>query len=408
MAKALGRIGHAFTVRASRDKTQAALLATLDEDVGGVLLLDKGSLHAAPLAARAKEVGRPLVVIDHHSVGDPVDEHDGFAMVNPRLSGLDGSHDACSSTTAVAVALALAGPDCIDLAPSALVGAIGDWQHVDGWQGWNLEILQGAKAAGHIVPRPAPRLGGGPLAPALARFSDPPFDQQGDVAAAAAWLAGLGLDPDAPIDLVEGDDLTRLTSALVAQLVARGEPTERIEALMGELPVHQKLGVTLRAAFGIVDACAREERSGLGLAFLMGDRSAASSARGVFDAYRQALRQGLEELRAKGTTRLRAIQWAWTRRHAYTGMVAGLGMMHALPQPDLPAVVMAKRPDGLVQASARGLAPMVDAGLDLGAAMATAAAAAGGEGGGHPVAAGAVVPEAAVETFLAALDEALA
>lgn len=412
MAKALHRAGYGYTVRASRDKSLEGLLSVLDQAADGYVYLDKASAHAAAIAERGAqgEPGRPILIIDHHNL--PRKEfgtHSGpVVMVNPRAEGLDGSQDACASTTALAVALALGGERNLDLGPSSLVGAIGDWQHVRGWQGWNAEIVERCLAVGHLVEKPAPRLGGGPLASAVARYKHVPVEGlTGDIAGAAAFLEALKINPEDSIDSLDDDGLTRLMSALAARQLAAGASTEDVLRLVGALQMHAQLQLSLRAIFGIVDACGREGRSGLGLAFLMGDREAARGARSVYSDYRRAIRAGLLRLQEQGTTRLRALQWAWTDRPEYTGMVAGLGINHVLADVSVPVIMLARREDGQVQVSHRGEAHMVDAGLDLGAAVAPAAHAVGGEGGGHPVAAGAVIPEAGVDAYLAALDAAL-
>ncbi len=408
MSKALHRAGYAYTVRASRDKSLDALMAVVEQDVDGVMFLDKASGHADVLAARAGELGRRVLIIDHHNLPkSPVPDGPAL-MVNPRAEGLDGSQDACASTTALAVALALGGDRNLDLGPSSLVGAIGDWQHVRGWQGWNRQIVERCLESGHLVEKPAPRLGGGPLASAVARYKHVPVPGlTGDVAGSAAFLEGLGFNPEDPIDSLDDDGLTRLMSVLVARQLLEGAETGDVQRLVGALQVHAHLQLSLRAIFGIVDACGREGRSGLGLAFLMGDREAARGARSVYADYRRAIRKGLERLQREGTTRLAALQWAWTDRPAYTGMVAGLGINHVLQDVSVPVVMLAKRDDALVQISHRGEAHMVDAGLDLGVAVQAAALQAGGEGGGHPVAAGAVIPEDQVDGYLAALDKVL-
>ena len=127
----------------------------------------------------------------------------------------------------------------------------------------------------------------------------------------------------------------------------------------------------------------------------------------LFARYRDVLAAGVRRLRDEGARPMRALQVAWTDDPAYTGMVGGIGMTHVLPDRRRPVAILAKRPDGQVQVSTRGHEAQVGAGLDLGRAVQAAATAVGSEGGGHPIAAGAVIPAARADAFLAALDEAL-
>src|SRR5688572_23165445 len=134
-AAALRHVGHRFTVRASRDKTAAAYRGLFEEDGDGYIVLDKGTSHLADLAEGSLRTGRPVVVIDHHNLGSgPSAAPDGVTLLNPRASGLDGSRDASAATAAQAFALALAGETAWQWGPVALAGAIGDWQHMGGWQ----------------------------------------------------------------------------------------------------------------------------------------------------------------------------------------------------------------------------------------------------------------------------------
>ncbi|HEX2066570.1 MAG TPA: DHHA1 domain-containing protein [Candidatus Thermoplasmatota archaeon] len=402
-AQALLRCGHRFTIRASRDKTEAHYRALFAEPWDGLVLLDKGTSHLGLLASLARP-GRPVLVADHHNlVGAPPE---GVTLLNPRAAGLDGSRDASGATTAAALALALCGEAALAWAPVALAGAVGDWQHMDGWRGWNLELLGRCRAAGHARQVSMPPLMGLDLAEALAN-ARPPVPGAATPADARRLLQAAGVDPHLEVDELDEEGRTRLVSALVAAHLAEGAAPPPPERLVGPVDFSVRLGRSLRQVFRVVDACGRSGAPATALAFLMGDPAASREAEGLFAAYRAALREGVRDLREQGALRRAAVQVAWTRSPEHTGMVAGLGMAHVV-DPGLPLAVLARRPDGLVQVSTRGTHAQVEAGLDLGAACHAAARAVGSEGGGHPVAAGAVVPEKDVEAFLAALDAALA
>ncbi len=390
ISTALARAGTPHTVRASRDKTLDGLRGVLDADADGYVFLDKGTFHAKDLAARCDG---PVVVIDHHNL-HPDGPGDAI-MVNPRAVGMDGGKDACAATTAVAVALAM-HPGNLDLAPIGLVGAIGDWQHVGGWQGWNKELLASSRAAKYLDERPGLSLPGGPLAGALARLKIGL-----DTKHAATFLSNLDIKA-ATADDLDDEAATRLASALVALCIEQGQDPAR---LAGNNLIHPRTGGTLRHAFSVADACGRLGDPGLGIAFLMGDPASRTPALARQEEYRTIIHDGLVALHDAPPNRLEHVQWARTRRAAFTGMIAGLAMEHSLPTNDLPLVMVADREDGHLQVSTRGLAPMLDAGLDLGAAVAIAAKVAGGEGGGHPIAAGAVIPADRLETFLQRLDQ---
>jgi hypothetical protein len=401
-AQALLRTGHRFTIRASRDKTEAHTRALFAEPWDGLVLLDKGTSHLALLASLAQP-SRPILVVDHHNL--PQERPAGVTLLNPRAEGLDGSRDASGATTAVALALALCGEPALAWGPTGLAGAVGDWQHMGGWQGWNLEVLQRCRAAGHLRQVWMPPLLGLGLAESLAyRRQVPGTDTP---AAARRLLEAAGVDPDLEVDELDEEGRTRLVSALAAAHLAAGAKPPPPDQLVVPVDFSARLGRSLRQVFRVVDACGRGGAAATALAFLMGDPAAAAEAQAMFAAYRAALLEGLQALREGGAEQRTAMQVAWTRTAEHTGMVAGIGMAHVV-DPRLPLVVLGRRADGLVQVSTRGTHAQAAAGLDLGAACSAAARAVGSEGGGHPEAAGAVIPAEAVEPFLAALDAALA
>jgi RecJ-like exonuclease len=409
-AAALLRAGHRFTVRASREKTAPAYEALFREECDGYVVLDKGTSHLAQLAAGSRSTGRPVVVVDHHNLvdgGDAAGLPPSVALLNPRASGLDGSRDASAATTAVALAVALHGDAAFAWGPIGLSGAIGDWQHMGGWAGWNAEVLRRSEAAGHVRTVAQPAFIAVDLTEAVARFEPAIPGLHGDREAAAAFLRGLGLGTESEVEDLTAEQQAALVSACALRLLSAGDDGSAAARLVLPTEHNVRLGTSLRHCFRIVDACGRLGQAGTGIAFLLGDKGARGDAVALFRQYRAALAAGVRRLRDVGTQARRALQVAWTEDPAYTGMVAGIGVTHVLRDRARPVAILARRPDGQVQASTRGTEEQVAAGLDLGRACQAAAAVAGTEGGGHPVAAGAVVPEARVEAFLAALDDAL-
>lgn len=414
-ANALRSVGHRFTIRASRDKHDAAYRALFDTDADGHILLDKGSSHLLTLAQGAQRTGRPVIVLDHHNlIGRTEGSTDaalvppGITMLNPRDSGLDGSRDASAATTTAAFALALAGDAAKPWAPIGLSGAIGDFQHVPDWKGWNLHLLDEARRAGHVRDVAQPVLIGVTLAQAIAQRRPPIPGLHGDLPACEALLDGLGIDPESEAEDLDHDPRTRLVSALTLRLLAAGAATDEAAALVEPVEHNVRLGTSLRHVFRIVDACGREGQASTGIAYLLGDKTAKAEALAIFSRYKSTLHDGLKELARQGTHVRTSVQSGWTADPSYTGMVAGLGMVHVVKDRRRPLAILAARPDGQVQVSTRGLERMVERGLDLGKACSTAAQAVGSEGGGHPVAAGAVVAKDRAEAFLDVLDATLA
>lgn len=404
MALALRQAGRRFTVRASRDKSEAAMRALLGEGADGVILLDKGTAHMAVLAEQGTSGRTPVVVVDHHNLAGPPPP--GVTLLNPRAEGLDGSRDASASTTACALALALCGDAAIAWAPTALAGAVGDLQDRGGWSGWNLELAQRATRSGHLDRMPLPNLRGD-LARALAALQPAIPGLQGDEAAAAAFLESLGIERGDDVEDLQAEKRTRLLSALLLRLLGAGHAVDDPAILLEQVERHVALGSSLRRVAQTADACGREGQPGIGLAYLMGDKGAQAEALACRRNLRASLAQALEALRDAGFDRRRAMQIGWTERPAHSGLVANRAIEDGVALPGLATVILARRPDGAVQVSSRAPEALVAAGLDLGRACSAAAKGAGGEGGGHPSAAGAVVPERHVPAFLEALEREL-
>ncbi len=403
IAIALARAGRSFQVRHGRDKDAAAYAALEDVVCDGLVLVDKGSSHVDDLAAIAKRTGRPVVLIDHHGIEDAPD---GVIVVNPRLLGMDGSRDASAATVAAAVALAMDERN-LDLAGIALAGAIGDWQHRGGWQGWNAELLEMAEDAGHVQRRPVPGIVGADLADGLTH-AEPPLEGLEDIAAARAFLQAIGLDGARDVEALDAEQQGTLLSAITLHHLKHGSDPERLDELCWDMLVDRRLDTGVRYLFRRIDACGRTGQAAAGLAFLLRDPAAADSVDAAFDAYSKRLAAAIDRLRSEGTQIKQACQVAWTDDPALTGMVGGIGMTHILPDRQRPAVILATRPDGDVQVSTRGTNRAVNHGLALGDAVRAAGASVGRDGGGHPVAAGAVIAPQDVDAFLEALDAALA
>ncbi|HDI01523.1 MAG TPA: DHH family phosphoesterase, partial [Candidatus Bathyarchaeota archaeon] len=123
MASCLYRLGVPFRVR---------IVPWLDEDIiselssdfeGPFVFTDIGSSYMELLA---KELGtRGVLVLDHHPPSGPPPP--GWVEVNPHNHGLDGSKDISGAGVAYLVAREL-DSSFRDLAPLAVVGALGDLQ----------------------------------------------------------------------------------------------------------------------------------------------------------------------------------------------------------------------------------------------------------------------------------------
>src|SRR4030066_2520903 len=124
IGKALWRLDAQFRIKVTQwvdDKIIGEIIAGKPKLV---ILTDFGSGYIGLL--NEKLPNQKIVILDHHQiVGD--NTNTGVVQLNPHLHGIDGATDVSGSGVAYFAAKAL-NPANVDLAPIALVGALGDMQ----------------------------------------------------------------------------------------------------------------------------------------------------------------------------------------------------------------------------------------------------------------------------------------
>ncbi|GAA0649301.1 single-stranded-DNA-specific exonuclease RecJ [Salarchaeum japonicum] len=355
------------------------------------------------------------VVADHHQLADVDIEH----HLNPLLEGVDGGSELSGAGAAYVLARALGGPENRDLAALAVVGAVGDMQTEGGElvgantvvakEGVEAGVLDTARglAVYGVQTRPLPKL--------LAYASDVHIpgitnDRQG----AVRFLAGLDIDLKQGGEWPTWAELTveekqTVASALIRRAIRNGVSTDDVEDLVGTTYTltEEELGTEVRDASEfstLLNATARYERADVGLAVCLGDRDGAlAEARDLLAEHRRNLSAGVRWVEEHGVTQEEHVQWFDAGdeiRDTIVGIVAGMAMSADGVRYDKPIVALARKNETELKASARGTGRLVDDGLDLSVVMGEAARAVGGDGGGHTVAAGATIPDDAVEAFV--------
>ncbi len=414
MCKALERLQKPYEAIFVKKLDDAALKSIADSRGGRlVIFTDLGSGALASI----ESLGIDAVVTDHHR---PAPVEYGYHM-NPHIFGLNGSTEI--SGAGVAFLLSLRLGDNLDLSPLAIVGAVGDLQDMrsNALVGVNRQILELACSGGFISYEKDIRLFGRQTRPAykLLQYSSDPFipGLSGCEDACIAFMedAGVPIKTDKWrrwVDLLPGEKKT-IISKLFQYCMSCGMPAHRIQRLVGEVYtlLREEPGTELRDASEystLLNATARYDYAGVGLAVCMGDRGEAFSyARDLLEAHRHNLVNGLSLVADKGVCRLNNLQYFNAHgeiRETIVGIIAGMSSSLDCVSRDLPIIGMA-RSDGGIKVSARGNHDLVMRGLNLAVALGEAAAAVGGVGGGHDIAAGATIPEGKEDEFLAILDK---
>ncbi len=423
IGKALTRLDAKMRIRITQQLDEKIINEIVADKPQLVILTDFGSGVLDMLNEKIPNF--KILILDHHqlngSSGNP-----NFVMVNPHMFGIDGASDVSGSGVAYFVAKAVNRAN-IDLAPVALVGALGDMQ--DKYEQRSLcclneIIVDDAVAAGLVkVEKDLTFFGREtrPIHRTLATTTNPFIPGlSGEEDKALAFLASL----DIPIkqgekwralrDLNE-DEKKRLCSALADHLLSKGLHME-VENLIGYIYIltKEEPNTALRDAreFAVIlNSTGRMDRPSLGIAICMGDRKAAlEEANKILEDYRKNINKYLGWVMEK-PERMRELQSIYVIygenfiNEKIIGTVSSI-VVSSLANNEKPLIAFANvEKEQAAKFSARTTEAAIRRGVNLGDAMRVASEAHGGKGGGHNIAAGATVPLDKVEDFVKTVDK---
>jgi len=402
ISTALERIGKKPDILAIR-QLDSVTIGQIPRD-RDIVFLDMGS-------GQLESIDFPCLIIDHHA---PIKESEN--QLNSHHLGY--AHDEASAST-LAFFLARELGDNDDLAPIAVVGAIGDMMDRSGMKGLNLQAAEIAKQK-----RLAVELRGlaffGRETRALPVFLEYASDP---------YLPGLTANRDNCLKLLEDSDIKlretrwrtyhdllpqekqRLITALHVHAISCGLEPWQIKRMLRPYYVFPKYSrhTELRDATEfstLLNACGRNERPDLAIRLAKGDLSVFPEAQAMLRNHRLLLRRGIEQLSNEGARQLNSIQYFRSDEIKPTliGVVIGMALGSRIIDPNKVAIGISAQEGGL-KISSRTVKELTRAGVNLSIAMREASKSVGGEGGGHDIAAGAMIPEDKLEQFLKKLDE---
>jgi len=315
----------------------------------------------------------------------------------------------------------------VDLAPIAVVGALGDLQDKYDQRmlsGLNENIVEDATGSGLLTVEKDLIFFGRetrPIHKTLASTTSPFIPGiSGEEDKSLAFLANLDIKPRhgdkwrALRDLSE-EEKKRLCSALADYLLSKGLHYE-VSNLIGHVYIlnHEEPWTPLRDAreFAVLlNSTGRMDRSSLGIAVCMGDRGLAlEGANKVLEDYRRTINKYLGWVMEK-PERVRECENIYVVcgenfiDDKIIGAISSI-LSGSLPNPEKPLIAYANLEDeGLAKISARTMDTMVNKGVNLGEVMQVASEKFHGKGGGHNVAAGAQVPVEDINDFISTVNE---
>jgi single-stranded-DNA-specific exonuclease len=370
---------------------QATMLNRLDGPVvdtiqGPVVFCDMGS-GKPELISRVK--GECFVLDHHRPVGTLSCKH-----LNPHLFGIDGAFELSAAGAVYSVVRKMG--DNSDLAGLALVGAMGDRQAMIGA---NRAILEEAVAADAVEIRAGLKMAeDGPVDQVFASSVEPLLDFTGDSAKTKEFLESLRIDGN--IQSLEGDDLSRLATALTLKLLMQG--SFAADSILGEvIRLKREVVENSLELVQLLNACGNRDVPGIGLTLCLRDKTALVDARKLAAEYKGHILAEIRLLKEEHQE-MKNIRYLRLKDGEAGAVVAGLGIRYLYT--DMPLLTLNHEEDK-VKISARGNKLLVARGLDLSVALRKSAEAVGGNGGGHTIASGAAIPQGTEEKFLSMVDE---
>lgn len=435
---ALKRAGVPHQVRYAK-KIDLDEVSKVDTDPAELVwLVDLGSGYLSMFTRKG------LVITDHHMVNTDApttakkkvtlfDYIEEDHHLNPHVYGFDGSNEISGSGTTYWVAKAMDRRNR-DLAPIAIVGAVGDFQDsgICRLVGLNHMIVTDGKEEGNLDAYLDLRLFGRetrPLAKLLQFASDPILPElSNNEAGCLSFLTGLGIDLKRGerwrswIDL-DSDERRTVVSALVDRLLDKGMLQE-VHRLIGEVYVltREQKGTELHDSkefATLLNSCGRYDNAEVGLQVCIGDRDEKwEEALVNLRDHRSNLKKAIEHIKTEcSLRRLVSIQYFEDRRSfaisgvrdTVVGIVAGMILGSGEIPCDVPIFAFAEADvkvggERKIKVSGRGTRDLVERGLDLAMAIKFASERVGGSGGGHNIAAGATIPAGREMDFLQEVD----
>jgi RecJ-like exonuclease len=423
ICKALYRLDARYRVRVMQWVDDKIVGEVMADKPNLVILTDFGSGYLDILTEKLPNY--KVVILDHHQVtGNP--SNPNIVQLNPHVYGIDGATNVSGSGVAYFAAKAL-NPANVDLAPIALVGALGDMQdkyEQRGLKGLNEIILNDAVAAGLIkVEKDLTFFGRETRAiHRMLATTTTPFipGLSGEEDKALVFLTNLN------IPLKQGDkfralvDLTdeerkRLCSALADHLLSKGLHVE-VDNLIGCIYVFTKEEPNTALRDGrefsvLLNSTGRMDRPSLGIAICMGDRKAAlEESNKILEDYRKSINKYLGWVSEK-PERMRELQNTYVIygenyiNEKIIGTVSSI-IVSTLANNEKPLLAFANiEAEKAAKFSGRTTEAALRKGVNLGDVMRLASESNGGKGGGHNIAAGAQVPLDKIESFIKTADE---
>ena len=425
VGKALSRLDVPFRTRILPWLDANFLDEVAADDSDLIILTDLGSGYLD--LVREKLSKRRVMILDHHPISGTCG--DNVVQVNPNVFGIDGTREISGAGLAYLTMRAVDAQNA-DLAPIAVVGALGDMQDYNQQRsliGLNTMIVDEGKAKGILASKKDLIFFGyetRPIHKALARSMQPFIPNiSGSEGQAYAFLVSIGVPPKhgnewRKLRDLSTDEKRKIANELAEYLMARGMHRQ-VQYLIGEVyslltetektPLHDG-----REFATLLNAAGRMNQFGLGVSLAMGVRDkTVEEAQRLLDTYRATIGKYINwAMNTQGALEEKNAVYVLHGKNEINDRMISIiasGLVATLPQQLKPLLAYSFVESAkIAKFSVRTVDEVVSSGIDLGSTIKAVAEQFGGSGGGHDIAAGAEVPIAKLDPFLQAFDAAIA
>ncbi len=423
IGKMLHRLGARFRIRVMQWVDDKIIAEVTADKPQLVILTDFGSGYLELL--NEKIPNNKIVILDHHQITGNTN-NPNFTMLNPHVYDIDGAVDVSGSGVAYFAAKAVDSVN-VDLAPIALVGALGDMQdkyEQRGLRSLNEIIVNDAVSAGLLkVEKDLTFFGREtrPIHRMLATTTNPFIPGlSGQETEALNFVTNLGIplkksDKLRSLCDLNDEERKKLCSALADYLLSKGLHME-VDNLIGYVYVFTKEEPNTALRDGrefsvLLNSTGRMDRPSLGIAICMGDRKAAlEESNKILEDYRKNINKYLGWVSEK-PERMRELQNIYVIygenfiNEKIIGTISSI-LVSTLTNNLKPLLAFANiEAEKAAKFSGRTTEAAIQKGVNLGDVMRLASETNGGKGGGHNIAAGSQVPIDKIEDFIKTADE---
>lgn len=340
---------------------------------------------------------RNLVILDHHFYNKSTINS---LNINARDFGVDGTREACGSTMAYLMAVAIDEKNK-DLYPYFLSGAIADKQDIGGFRGMNNLLSQeygGGYETLHTL-----NLEGGKVVDAITYSTDPFFyELTGNPENVKDLLEKLGINPDASIYDLQDVEKNLLANALAAKLISQSIGLEAMKYLENDIVVFKDIGFSSKEISSVVDGNSKMGKNSIPVQYFLGDPSVKEEMVSNWKMSKTKLIEYTYRV-LKDIYEQDSIRYFYAPEGEMTGSISGILSLYLLKQ-NKPLIGFNAGSEN-TRVSSRGTRKLVQMGLNLSIVMREAASQVGGSGGGHDIAAGATIPRGKEKQFVDIANE---